>query len=91
MYTKQVTQSCWVMPQDQLKREHNAGRIFHYLREGPIAFRPTYKFDKGDTTDLAYDSSDKRRVPAWCDRIMFRGSACVFNAQLSPVIGVSQR
>ena len=61
--------------QDQLRREWAAGRVFHYLREGTIQFRPTYKFDRGDTTDCAYDSSEKRRVPAWCDRIMFRGSA----------------
>ena len=62
-----------------MRREWAAGRVFHYLREGPIGFRPTYKFDKGDPTDLAYDSSEKRRVPAWCDRILFRGSTCAMH------------
>jgi len=29
--------------QDQLRREKDAGRIFHSFREAPIAFSPTYK------------------------------------------------
>ncbi len=62
------------LSQDQLRREWLGGRIFHYLREGPINFAPTYKFDKGVFIEGSYDSSEKRRVPAWCDRIFFRGS-----------------
>ncbi|PVU87123.1 hypothetical protein BB559_006220 [Furculomyces boomerangus] len=37
--------------------------------EAIVSFPPTYKFDVG-TND--YDTSEKRRVPAWCDRILFR-------------------
>lgn len=59
---------------DQLRREMLAGRVFRGLREGIISFPPTYKFDKGVPSPAAYDSSEKRRVPAWCDRIFFRGS-----------------
>ncbi|GJP82479.1 hypothetical protein CLOP_g12734, partial [Closterium sp. NIES-67] len=59
---------------DQLRREMACGRAFRGMEEGLIAFPPTYKFDRGTTDPLAYDSGEKRRVPAWCDRVLFRDS-----------------
>lgn len=62
--------------QEQCRREMFAGRVFRYIREAPITFHPTYKFDKHTST---YDTSEKQRVPAWTDRIFFRGSAFIKN------------
>lgn len=39
------------------------------FEEGPLTFDPTYKYNKGSNE---YDSSNKQRTPAWCDRILFR-------------------
>ncbi|OBZ90392.1 putative inositol polyphosphate 5-phosphatase C9G1.10c, partial [Choanephora cucurbitarum] len=58
--------------QDQLLRQKINNPLFKLLtfEEAPIQFDPTYKYDPG--TDF-YDSSEKKRVPAWCDRILYKG------------------
>ena len=61
--------------QDQCLRERMAGRLLPGMSEGALRFPPTYKFDKGVQGPLAYDSSEKKRVPAWCDRIFFSDGA----------------
>ncbi|PQE28154.1 endonuclease Exonuclease phosphatase protein [Rutstroemia sp. NJR-2017a BBW] len=46
-------------------------RAFHDgWREGPVTFLPTYKYDLGRLG--VFDSSEKRRAPSWCDRILYR-------------------
>ena len=55
---------------DQLNINMVAGRAFPYYSEARILFPPTYKYDPG-TDD--YDSSEKFRIPAWCDRILRKG------------------
>ncbi|XP_045174145.1 inositol polyphosphate 5-phosphatase K-like isoform X2 [Mercenaria mercenaria] len=54
---------------DQLKKAQQEGLILVDFQEGPINFKPTYKFDK-DTDN--YDTSEKQRIPAWCDRILYK-------------------
>ncbi|CAG8435658.1 8673_t:CDS:10 [Funneliformis mosseae] len=56
---------------DQLTKQIEWGQSFTEYIEGPITFYPTYKFDNG--TDN-YDTSEKARVPAWTDRILYSGN-----------------
>jgi len=39
--------------------------------EGQLAFDPTYKYDPHCNI---YDTSPKKRIPAWCDRILYQRS-----------------
>ncbi|PWN50510.1 hypothetical protein IE53DRAFT_368846 [Violaceomyces palustris] len=55
---------------DQLGRSRELGAVFPGYSEGVILFRPTYKYDNGSNV---YDSSEKQRIPAWTDRILYRG------------------
>jgi WD40 repeat protein len=61
-----------LLERDQLlvSKKRNPGFRLRAFREAPITFAPTYKYDVG--TDN-YDTSDKKRSPAWCDRLLFRG------------------
>ncbi|XP_069135012.1 inositol polyphosphate 5-phosphatase K-like isoform X3 [Argopecten irradians] len=57
-----------LLKKDQLLKCKDKGMIFTDFEEGPITFAPTYKFDPD--TDI-YDTSEKQRVPAWCDRVLW--------------------
>ncbi|KAL1300573.1 hypothetical protein HN51_045223 [Arachis hypogaea] len=62
---------------DQLKMEREAGRVFKGWKEGKIYFAPTYKYPINSDTYYLENvkvSRNKRRTPAWCDRILWRGS-----------------
>ncbi|KAL1905982.1 hypothetical protein Sste5344_008241 [Sporothrix stenoceras] len=61
-----------LLDRDQLlvARRRNAGFRLRAFDELPLRFDPTYKYDVG--TDN-YDSSEKKRSPAWCDRLLYRG------------------
>ncbi|KAG1665296.1 hypothetical protein FOA52_015873 [Chlamydomonas sp. UWO 241] len=71
-----------LLTMDQLRQEADKGLVFRDLYEVSPNFPPTYKFDKNkaagdDGRPLPYDSSEKQRVPAYTDRILWRGSLSV--------------
>ncbi|RXN30606.1 phosphatidylinositol 4,5-bisphosphate 5-phosphatase A-like protein [Labeo rohita] len=54
---------------DQLNMAKDSETVLEGFHEGPLKFPPTYKFDVGTDT---YDTSGKKRKPAWTDRILWR-------------------
>lgn len=54
---------------DQLKRTMRTNEEIGKLIEAPIQFDPTYKFDTGSDD---YDTSAKRRVPSYTDRVLLK-------------------
>ena len=65
-----------LLERDQLlvSRRRNPMFRLRTFKESPITFAPTYKYDVG--TDR-YDTSEKSRSPAWCDRLLYRGVGSV--------------
>ncbi|KAJ8899905.1 hypothetical protein K2173_019608 [Erythroxylum novogranatense] len=64
-----------LLEKDQLRIEQKAGRVFKGWEEGGIYFAPTYKYhiDSDHYVAQTSKSKDKRRTPAWCDRILWKG------------------
>ncbi|UZJ55421.1 hypothetical protein CBS101457_004741 [Exobasidium rhododendri] len=58
-----------LMKRDQLIRAKANHQVFVGYKEAKLNFLPTYKYDFGTHK---YDSSEKFRVPAWTDRILYR-------------------
>ncbi|XP_062445715.1 phosphatidylinositol 4,5-bisphosphate 5-phosphatase A isoform X2 [Rhea pennata] len=54
---------------DQLNIAKNTWSVLSGFEEGPLNFPPTFKFDVGTNK---YDSSVKKRKPAWTDRILWK-------------------
>ncbi|XP_029300818.1 inositol polyphosphate 5-phosphatase K [Cottoperca gobio] len=58
-----------LLERDQLNMAKSTESVLEGFIEGPLKFPPTYKFDVGTHT---YDTSAKKRKPAWTDRILWR-------------------
>ncbi|OCU01598.1 inositol polyphosphate 5-phosphatase K [Xenopus laevis] len=54
---------------DQLNTAKIFEPVLNGFMEGPLTFPPTYKFDVSTNT---YDTSSKKRKPAWTDRILWK-------------------
>ncbi|PWZ53958.1 hypothetical protein Zm00014a_009190 [Zea mays] len=67
-----------LLENDQLRAEVCRGGAFQGWSEGPIGFSPTYKYHPN--SDAYYGCAtaargrNKRRAPAWCDRVLWRGA-----------------
>ncbi|KAH7661487.1 DNase I-like protein [Dioscorea alata] len=78
-----------LLEKDQLRIEQRCGRVFAGWHEGRIYFPPTYKYSNNSDRYAGDDMhpKEKRRTPAWCDRILWYGRGL---NQLSYVRGESR-
>lgn len=78
-----------LLEKDQLRIEQRRGRVFEGWNEGKIYFPPTYKYltNSDRYTGDVMHPKEKRRTPAWCDRILWFGGGL---HQLSYVRGESR-
>ena len=58
-----------LLEKDQLKTTQKTDPIIGKFYEAPIKFNPTYKFNKDSEV---YDTSAKKRVPSYTDRILVK-------------------
>ncbi|XP_074292327.1 type IV inositol polyphosphate 5-phosphatase 7-like [Silene latifolia] len=65
-----------LLEKDQLRMEQRRGHVFSGWNEGNIYFPPTYKYSHNSDRYAGDDMhpKEKRRTPAWCDRILWHGS-----------------
>jgi len=60
----------------------DADLAFMGYKEGPLLFRPTYRYDVG--TDN-YDTSEKMRIPAWTGKYLCLYFRRQYNDLLTPM------
>ncbi|GAA0174949.1 phosphatase [Lithospermum erythrorhizon] len=60
---------------DQLCKELRRGHVFDGWKEGIINFAPTYKYEYDSDKYVGENAKEgeKKRSPAWCDRILWLG------------------
>jgi hypothetical protein len=57
-----------LFPFDQLRKEMEKNHVFVTFNEGPIKFKPTYRWEKGKDEY----SNKKNQNPSYCDRVLWR-------------------
>nr|XP_020136431.1 inositol polyphosphate 5-phosphatase K isoform X2 [Microcebus murinus] len=88
---KQCYSHLWEKDQLSIAKKHDP--LLREFQEGLLLFPPTYKFDRNSNN---YDTSEKRRKPAWTDRILWRlkrqSRACSLTPRLpAPYFSLSLR
>ncbi len=71
-YVRKLINNCdWdtLVDSDQLTIQKNECNVFFDFNEAPLRFPPTYKYNMYEDK---YDTSEKCRVPAWTDRVLWR-------------------
>ncbi|XP_022892768.1 type I inositol polyphosphate 5-phosphatase 2-like isoform X2 [Olea europaea var. sylvestris] len=60
---------------DQLIKELRSGHVFDGWKEGVISFAPTYKYEINSDRYVGENlkEGEKKRSPAWCDRVLWLG------------------
>ncbi|XP_047964365.1 type I inositol polyphosphate 5-phosphatase 2-like [Salvia hispanica] len=73
---KLVEKKQWavLLNHDQLSNELRNGHVFDGWKEGMINFAPTYKYEINSDRYVGQNpKGEKKRSPAWCDRILWFG------------------
>lgn len=74
---KLVARKKWdeLINSDQLSIELRSGHVFEGWKEGVIDFPPTYKYEINSDRYVGENpkEGEKKRSPAWCDRILWLG------------------
>ncbi|XP_009592677.1 type I inositol polyphosphate 5-phosphatase 2-like isoform X2 [Nicotiana tabacum] len=74
---KLVARKQWdeLLNYDELAKELRGGRVFAGWKEGVINFAPTYKYEINTDRYVGETprEGEKKRSPAWCDRILWLG------------------
>ncbi|KAI3453423.1 hypothetical protein Pfo_010086 [Paulownia fortunei] len=74
---KLVDKKQWaeLLNNDQLSQELRDGHVFDGWKEGMINFAPTYKYEINSDRYVGQNprEGEKKRSPAWCDRILWFG------------------
>jgi hypothetical protein len=91
---------------DELKKEMAGERVFLNMKEPVINFLPTYKYepefannvsrfhDVNQHSDFsAHGNFDQKRIPAWCDRILYRSNNncpdSIVNHKYDSIMGIN--
>ncbi|KAJ3270169.1 hypothetical protein HDV01_000504 [Terramyces sp. JEL0728] len=68
--TEQNWPLLWQNDQLLIQKQTNPGFGLKAFQEGPLQFAPTFKYNRNSNI---FDTSEKKRIPAYCDRILWRG------------------